>query len=330
MQPPPARPTAGVAICTYNGGRFLSEQLESIARQVELPSQVVLLDDGSTDGSWERAQQWAHSVPFPVLAQRNPRQLGVVRNFERATSLVSQDIVFLADQDDIWYPDKIRRFVDVFAADPAVGLVHSDADLVDGAGAPMHRRLLETLLVTARERSLMEKGEAWKIYAKRNLVTGAACAFRRPLLDKAVPFSPHWVHDEWLAFIASLVSRVQLLDVPTMAYRLHGGNTVGMPLPTLGWRLRTSLHALTRPTAPRQRVRAERLDEMGLVARRLGAGAHVVQHLQRGAAHARFRANLPRNPLARLAGIARERRAGHYQAFSGGPISMLHDFLIAS
>lgn len=323
------RPTAGVAMCIYNAGPYLKEQLDSIAVQSVLPDRMVVLDDGSTDGSWEIVQAWARDVPFPVVAQRNEQTLGVVRNFERAMSLVSEDIVFLADQDDIWYPDKMRLFLDVFTADAGVGLLHSDADLVDSKGAPMGRRLFDTLLVTPGERSLVAAGEAWKVYAKRNLVTGAACAFRRELLVHAIPFSHRWVHDEWLAFITSLVSRVQLLDEPTMAYRLHGGNAVGMPLPTLGWRLRTTIQAFANPTKPGQRARADRLEEIYSVARELGAAPEVLDHLRVAAEHARFRANLPRNPAARLSGIVRERRAGHYDAWSNGPVSMLHDLLIA-
>jgi hypothetical protein len=144
-----------------------------------------------------------------------------------------------------------------------------------------------------------------------------------------VPFSPHWVHDDWLAFVASLVSRVALLDVPTMAYRLHESNTVGLPMPTLGWRIRSTARAFTEPTAPRQLARARRLEEIGMLARNLGAGDTAVQHIERAAAHARFRAELPRNVFVRLLRIWRERRAGNYHAWSNGPISMLHDLLIA-
>lgn len=330
MQETPLRPSVGVAMCIYNGARYLPEQLGSIANQTELPAAMVVLDDGSTDGSLELVQAWAQTVPFPVTVERNAQQLGVVRNFERATSLVSQDIVFLADQDDRWYPDKVRKFVDAFVRDPGIGLLHSDADLIDSAGAPMERLLLDTLLVSSDERSLVAAGEAWRVYAKRNLVTGASCALRRDVLDRATPFSMNWVHDEWLAFVASLVSRVHLLDEPTMAYRLHGANTVGLPLPTLGWRVRTTIHALLLPTRPRQLLRADRLDEILGLAAHFGASAHVLDHLQLAADHARFRANLPRNPVKRLAGILRERQAGHYHAWSNGPISMLHDLLIAS
>lgn len=316
-------------MCVYNGARFLPQQLESIARQTVLPAQVVVLDDGSTDGSWELLRAWASTAPFPVQVERNAEKLGVVRNFERATAMLETPLVFLADQDDLWYPDKVSTLCDAFSRDPSVLLMHTDADLVDGEGQQLGRRLFETLLVTHEERALVGAGEAWRVYAKRNLVTGAAAAFRRDLLALATPFSRRWVHDEWLAFIAALAGRVALLDTCTMAYRLHGGNTVGLPLPTLGWRIRSTVRAFTEPTAPRQRLRAERLEELAAVARRLGSDPAVVQHLERAIGHARFRGELPRNPLVRLGRIWQQRRAGHYHAWSNGPVSMLHDLLIA-
>src|SRR4051812_47906486 len=95
---PTPRPTAGVAMCVFNGAPYLPQQLASIVAQTEHPARMVVLDDGSTDGSLELLQAWAATAPFPVLVERNPSQLGVAKNFERAVSLLQDDIVFLADQ----------------------------------------------------------------------------------------------------------------------------------------------------------------------------------------------------------------------------------------
>jgi glycosyltransferase involved in cell wall biosynthesis len=317
-------------MCVYNGARYLQSQLDSIAAQTELPSRLVVVDDASTDGSWELLQRWRHNAPFEVLLHRNDANLGVVRNFERAVGLIDQDIIFLADQDDVWYPGKLAAFVDRFAADADLGLLHSDADLIDDKGSLLGRRLFETLLVTHEERAEVAAGRAWRVYAKRNLVTGAACAFRRELMVHALPFSPHWVHDEWIAFTAALISKVELLDSPTMAYRLHGNNTVGMPLPTLGWRVRTVAAALVRPTAARQLGRARRLREVRDHAMGMGVPAEVVQYLEAAARHADFRGQLPRNPITRLRRVLNERRAGNYHAWSSGRTSVLHDLFIAN
>jgi hypothetical protein len=323
-----ARPTAGVAMCVYNGALFLEKQLDSIAAQTERPRSMVILDDGSTDGSWDLLTRWAAEAPFPVRLERNSPNLGVVKNFEKACGLVQEHIVFLADQDDLWYPDKLATFVDHFAADPELGLLHSDADLIDDDGRPMRRRLFETLLVTAHERAMVACGSAYKAYAKRNLVTGAACAFRRGLLDQAIPFEPRIIHDEWLALVAALVSKVRLLDTCTMAYRLHGANTVGLPLPTWGWRIRTTWTAFTAPTRPRQLERAQALDAVIDWARSTATAPEAIEYLQGAAGHARFRAELPANAWLRVNRIWQERRAGHYHAWSNGPVSMLHDLLV--
>jgi glycosyltransferase involved in cell wall biosynthesis len=317
-------------MCVYNGARYLQAQLDSIAAQTELPSRLVIVDDASSDGSWELLQQWRRSAPFEVVLERNETNLGVVRNFERAIGLIGQDIVFLADQDDAWYPGKLATFVDRFTADAGLGLLHSDADLIDADGVPLGRRLFDTLLVSSSERAEVAAGRAYRVYAKRNLVTGAACAFRRELMVHALPFSPDWVHDEWIAFTAALVSKVELLDFPTMAYRLHGNNTVGMPLPTLGWRARTAAEALLHPTATRQLRRARRLREMRDHAARLGVPREMIQHLEAAASHADFRGHLPRNPITRVLRVLEERRAGNYHAWSSGRTSVWHDMFIAN
>ncbi|GAC1533302.1 MAG: glycosyltransferase family 2 protein [Ramlibacter sp.] len=316
-------------MCVYNGAPYLPRQLQSILAQTELPAAMVVLDDGSSDGSWDLLQAWAASAPFPVNVERNAQRLGVPRNFERAAGLLRQDIIFLADQDDAWYPTKLAMLVDHFAADPALTLLHTDAELVDGDDRPLGRTLLAALLVSPRERASVAAGAAYQVYARRNLVTGATCAFRRSLLVQAVPFSERLVHDDWLAFIAALVGKVEMLDTPTMQYRLHGANTIGLPLPTVGWRIRNTLESLGSPAAPRHRQRAERLEEVIARARALGSMQGVVDDLSSAAAHARFRAALPRNAFKRVACIARERAVGQYTTWSSGWLSVVHDLLIA-
>ncbi len=319
------RPTAGVAMCVYNGARYLREQLDSIASQSELPKCLAIVDDGSTDGSWELLQVWAVTAPFEVKLHRNKANVGVVRNFERAISLIDQDIVFLADQDDIWRENKVAIFLDVFQVQPSTRLLHSNADLIDGEGRSLGRRLFDTLLVTDVERAEVAAGKAYRVYIKRNLVTGAACAFRKGLLAPALPFSPDWIHDEWLAFTAALTGSVVMLDQPTMSYRLHAGNVVGLPITNFRWRLKTVMRAFWQPASAGQRLRARRLGEMHAHALRLGAESDAVLLLEAAARHAKFRSDLPKSMLARAKGIYSEARLGRYHTWSSGEASLLHD-----
>jgi glycosyltransferase involved in cell wall biosynthesis len=325
---PQRRLSVGVALCTYNGARYLQAQLDSIAAQTVLPDRLVAVDDASRDGSWDILQRWRGRVPFEVELHRNEANVGVVRNFERASATLPQDIVFFADQDDLWYPRKVETFLGAFSGDPSIGLLHSDADLVDAAGAPLGRTLLQALLMTRQEREHIARGEAWRVYARRNLVTGAACAVRREVLQQAMPFSDRWVHDEWLAWAAALVSRVAVLDEPTMAYRLHGANTIGLPIPTLRWRVRSVWRAMWQASAARQLERADKLTALHAHAQQLDAPLGALDCIAQAAGHARFRATLPRNILRRWPAVVQESGRGGYAAWSSGRQSVWHDLIL--
>lgn len=333
--PAPARegrPTAGVAMCVFNGERYLRAQLESIAAQRELPKCVAIVDDGSTDGSWKLLQEWAASVSFRVLLHRNERNLGVTRNFEKAARLLLDevDVVFFSDHDDVWFPHKLATVIDAFAADPALGLVHSDAELIDSKGGSLGWRLFGALLVTDEEREQVASGQAYQVYVRRNLVTGAACACRVQALALAMPFSQRWIHDEWISLTCAFASHVKMLDEPLMGYRLHSTNTVGLPIPSLRWRVRAVLRALVGPQVSVQQRRLERLLEIREHAAKLGAAADALASLDGAIHHARHRANLPRAFWRRLKVVRSERISGQYNQWSSGDLSMLHDIFFAS
>jgi len=98
--------STSVALCTYNGERFLSQQLASLAAQTVLPDELVVCDDASTDASMRVVEDFAKNAPFSVRIFRNPNNLGYVKNFEQAIGLCSKEIIFLCDQDDDWEKKK--------------------------------------------------------------------------------------------------------------------------------------------------------------------------------------------------------------------------------
>jgi len=120
-----------VAMCTYHGERFLAQQLASIAKQTRPPDELVVCDDRSSDRTVEILRDFAASVSHPVKIFENETNLGFVANFERAIQLCTGDLIALSDQDDIWYPERLELSEREFAAHPEVGLVFSDADLID-------------------------------------------------------------------------------------------------------------------------------------------------------------------------------------------------------
>ena len=114
-------------MCTYNGAGFLQQQLDSLVNQTRKPDEIIICDDCSKDQSVAIAQYFAKQHPdITIRVVQNPQNLGYVKNFEKAISLCTQDIIFLCDQDDLWQPEKIENMVAVFDAEPAVGLVLHD------------------------------------------------------------------------------------------------------------------------------------------------------------------------------------------------------------
>jgi len=109
------RATVSVALCTYNGAAYLGEQLDSIVAQSRPPDELVVCDDGSTDGTVGLLQAFVPEAPFPVRLYRNERNRGFAKNFERAISLCTGDFIALSDQDDVWKPEKLARLATALA-----------------------------------------------------------------------------------------------------------------------------------------------------------------------------------------------------------------------
>src|SRR4051812_40446835 len=107
----------GVALCTYNGERYLSEQLDSIFAQERLPDEVLVQDDGSSDRTLAILDAYAAKAPFTFKVVRNPQNLGFVRNFEHAIGRCSGDVIATSDQDDYWRPDKLKKIEHLFRSD---------------------------------------------------------------------------------------------------------------------------------------------------------------------------------------------------------------------
>jgi Glycosyl transferase family 2 len=231
----------GVALCTYNGARYLQAQLDSILDQ-DLPvHEIVIGDDGSSDQTLPLLHAFAtraEALGIRVDVVQHARNLGYVRNFTDALQRCRADILFLCDQDDVWHPGRVRTFVQRFQADAGLLLLHSDARLVDAQGAPLGQRLLEVLQVHPAEVELERTGQAMEVILQRNFVTGATCALRRTLLAESLPVPTGWSHDEWLAVNASLRGGLDVLVEPTIDYRQHGNNQIGAGRRSFGHRLR--------------------------------------------------------------------------------------------
>jgi glycosyltransferase involved in cell wall biosynthesis len=222
------RASLSVAMCTYNGGLYLLEQLDSIAAQTRLPDELVVCDDDSTDRTVAILEDFAATAPFPMRVHVNPANLGTAKNFERAIGLATGEVIALADQDDVWYPHKLERLEKELARSTDIGLVFSDADVVDDRLSSAGYRLFETLRALERSRRSVARGRLFEVLIRDSLVAGCAVAFRADYKELVVPISQEWVHDAWIALLIAAVADIAGIDEPLLAYRQHAGNQIGL------------------------------------------------------------------------------------------------------
>jgi glycosyltransferase involved in cell wall biosynthesis len=317
-------PTVSVALCVYNGERYLEQQVESLFHQSRRPDEIVAVDDASSDRSFAILQALARRSAIPMRVHRNDANLGYRRNFERAMSLTRGDIIFLCDQDDFWERDKTERCLQPFLDDSSVMLVHTDAALVDADLRSLDAGLFDALELTAAERTMEDRGLGYEVLLKRNIVTGATTAVRRDVFERAAPFPDEWVHDEWLALAASLMGRLVRLDHALVHYRQHGKNQIGARQRGVPQKLKV-LFGNDGKYQQRLLRRLQRLQQR--------AGALMdrpqparLQLLERTLRHAAVRAALPAEHWRRLPGVLREILNGGYFRYSRGWISIVRDF----
>jgi len=316
------RLTCGVAIITFNGLRYIAQQLDSILAQTRPVEHIVISDDGSTDGTVEFLEAWVKHCPIRVTLIRNEKQQGLIKNFEKAVSAVNADVVFSCDQDDIWIRQKVALLAEAFENRPEVTLVHTDAILVDAQGRDMKTTLLGELEVTEAEKRTIRTGDAFSVFCRRNLVTGATAAFRRTLLQLALPLPASLYHDAWLASMAAATGTVCLMDISTIHYRQHGSNVVGVKkldrltkLRHFYWTLRNK-ERYSATVDSNVSVRAavySRLSSSSAVA--ISSLALAKQALE----FAEFRRALPENYVLRTGSVLRNAIEGQYAKFSYEP-----------
>lgn len=328
MKPAGITPSAdrlrtGVALCTYNGSRFVEEQLGSILAQTRSVDCIVVADDGSSDDTVARVRDRLRTAP---VASRilEAGHLGITQNFARAVDACEAEVVFLCDQDDVWLPTKVERLAGIFEADPKALLAFSDARLTDADLRDLGRGQFEMVRMTARLQRVLEGPDSFSQLLRRNVVTGATVAFRRRLLDSALPFVDGWLHDEWLAILAAAQEGLRCVPEPLVLYRQHGGNQCGMRPEGLAAQLVQASHQ--RPTSTgvkrldvlhtrlREAVPASTLKQLALVETVRGFAA--------------WQARLPHARWRRLLPIVGQFGIGAYHRHADGLRSAVKDALV--
>jgi len=215
-------------MCTFNGAKYIDEQLQSLCQQTKQPYEIIICDDGSSDATEVIVNKYIATVDFPIRFEVNKDRLGYRRNFTQAASLCSGDLVAFCDQDDIWRSDKLSKVADWFS-DPRIMMVHHNARVVDANAVPSgfvnkaghHPVLAKPLQENPWSYSLgftqTFRSELIKFGDLRSRIMGEE--------------ETEWTaHDQWISFLSSSLGWVAYIDEELVDYRQHGANAYGIKI----------------------------------------------------------------------------------------------------
>jgi len=223
-----------VAMATYNGEKYIKNQLLSIINQTVSVDEIIISDDGSTDSTISIINEIAlcnSNVSFTVLSDN--KNHGPKGNFEHALVNCTGDYIFLADQDDIWKKEKVEHVISVFLKNPDVHFVCHDADLIDKNNSIIQGVFNKTingfnLGVNESQYIKISKEQFFSIIVYRNLTNGMVMCISSWLKNQVIPFPETFTyHDWWIMVVALKYDSCVFLNEVLTDYRLHENNTVG-------------------------------------------------------------------------------------------------------
>lgn len=225
--PTTKRASISIALCTYNGARFLEAQLDSYLTQTRLPDELIVCDDGSTDETLAILARFEKRASFPVRIVRNEATLRPTKNFEKAIGLCTGELIATSDQDDVWLPDKLALGQAALAQEPRPGLVFTNAEVVDEDLHPQGHLMWDSISFGLLARRRVRRGQAFEVLLRQWLVTGATMMFHSQYRPFILPIPENWIHDGWIAFIIGALAPVGFVERSTIKYRQHAAQQIG-------------------------------------------------------------------------------------------------------
>lgn len=210
-----------VVLCTFNGEKYIREQIKSIINQTIIPLTIYVGDDCSTDNTLSIITDELSSTNIRLIVTKNTTNLGYANNFISTLQNCTEEIIFLSDQDDIWLPNKAEVILDAFSRNPNKNLVFSDAYITNDTLIPESKSLSEILKIKNERLTLDKK------FVKGNIVTGATMAIRSSLIYLSNNIPKNVPHDYWIATLSSINDGILWLPDKLIKYRQHSNNVLG-------------------------------------------------------------------------------------------------------
>lgn len=223
--------TISVALCTFNGSKYLAKQIDSILSQQNYNvDEIIVCDDGSSDGTLEILSKYQNLNPNIFKVYKNEITLGSTKNFEKSISLCIGDYIFLSDQDDIWKKDKIYKTIHHFKNNPDHEAVFTNADLIDENDTITTSNTLWDYIYFY-EKELKKPINLFNVITLNgNIATGATMCITKNTKKKIIPFlnNPKILHDEMISKKMSLQNKLGYISENLISYRLHKSQQVGI------------------------------------------------------------------------------------------------------
>lgn len=216
-----------VALCTFNGSKFIEQQINSILTQTVKVDEIIVCDDKSTDTTISILKKLQILHPSIVLFE-NEINLKSTKNFEKAIQMCSGDYIFLADQDDVWNEHKVAKTIALFEQNKTAEGVFSNADLINNNGNSLSNKTIWDS-VFFFEKEMTKPINFIDLMSKNgNIVTGATFCIKKEIKSFIFPFSEELLHDEWIATLLAFRNTLYYSTENLISYRIHEHQQVGM------------------------------------------------------------------------------------------------------
>lgn len=214
-----------ILLATYNGEKYIKEQLDSILNQSHKNIRIIISDDCSKDTTPEILKEYQKKDNrIELHIQRN--NLGVVKNIEFLLKQVKSPYYMLADQDDYWLPEKVEKSLKKLKEEKA-DLVFGDLEVVDKKLNTMYKSFNDYMLLT---RKINKYINSYKVNYLYNCITGCTILAKKETIEKIIPLptnSKRLIHDHWIGLMVALNGKLAYMPEKYIRYRQHGNNEVG-------------------------------------------------------------------------------------------------------
>lgn len=219
-----------IVLCTYNGAKYIEEQLESLKRQSIFINEYIICDDNSSDNTCIKIEKYKEKNPeLNIKLFKNSVNKGVIKNFEFGLNRASGDYIAFCDQDDVWLPNKIKDSLNKMKKmEKEYGinmplLVHTDLCVVDE-----NLKIINNSFYKKEKIKIYRGKDVFKALFLKNSVVGCTMMINKTAKNLVLPFPKNIImHDYWIALVVASIGRVEFLNKSTIKYRQHKDNLVG-------------------------------------------------------------------------------------------------------